>query len=132
MADLFSVTAPLAIRFRDTGEKHIMVARLPYNGGLVFLPPFWIDMEPQLALRYVPGPIDGEGPWKAGNAIVTVLACHGTDAVLANEFGCWQARLMELGDDYPDELAIVLFMKTHAAGSVATDHCYPEFRKQPR
>ena len=71
MADLFSVTAPLAIRFRDTDEKQIMVARLPYNNGLLFLPTFWTDMQPQQALRYVPGPIEGDGPWKVGNAIVT-------------------------------------------------------------
>ena len=128
MADLFSVTAPLAIRFKDTGEKQIMLERLPYDDGLVFLPTFWTDGELQKALRYVPGPIDGDGPWKVGNAIVTVLACHGTDATLANDFSCWQSRLMELGEDYPDDEEIALFMKTHAANAAGPDHCHPEFR----
>jgi len=129
MADLFSVTAPLAIRFKDTGDKQIMVARLPYNDGLLYLPTFWTDMEPQQALRYAAGPIEGDGPWKVGNAIVTVLACHGTDAVLANDFSCWQSRLMELGEDYPDENEIHLLMKTHAASVAGLDQCRPEFQK---
>jgi hypothetical protein len=128
MADLFSVTAPLAIRFKDTGEKQIMVARLPYNNGLLFLPTFWTNMEPQQALRYVPGPVEGAGPWKVGNTIVTVLACHGTDAALANDFSCWQSHLMELGEDYPDDSEIALLMKTHAADVAGLDHCHPEFR----
>ena len=129
MADLFSVTAPLAIRFKDTGDKQIMVARLPCNDGLLYLPIFWTDMEPQQALRYVAGPIEGDGPWKVGNAIVTVLACHGTDAILANDFSCWQSRLMELGEDYPDDEEIALLMKTHAASVAGTSDCHPEFLK---
>lgn len=129
MADLFSVTAPLAIRFKDTGEKQIMVERLPYNDGLLFLPAFWTDRELPQALRYVPGPIDGDGPWKVGSAIVTVLACHGTDAELANEFSCWQARLMELGESYPDQQNIHQSMKTHAAGVADLGACHPDFNR---
>jgi len=128
MADLFSVTAPLAIRFKDTGEKRIMIARLPCNDGLVFLPTFWTDGDPLEALYYVPGPIEGDGPWKVGNAIVTVLACHGIDAALANEFSCWQSRLMELGDDYPDDEEIALFMRTHAARVAELGECHPGFK----
>jgi len=131
MADLFSVTAPLAIRFRDSGEKQVMVERLPYAGGLLYLPPFWTDMPPQQALRYVPGPIDGDGPWKVGgNAIVTVLGCHGTDAELAGAFGSWQTRMMELGATYPSRAEIETLMKTHAAGVAGIDICHPEFRKR--
>ena len=129
MADLFSVTAPLAIRFKDTGEKQVMVERLPFNDGLLYLPAFWTDTELRNALRYVPGPITGDGPWKVGNTIVTVLACHGTDAELANEFSCWQTRLMELGESYPDRQDIYQAMKTHAAGAAGLDACHPGFQK---
>lgn len=129
MADLFSVTAPLAIRFKETGEKQVMVERLPFSDGLLFLPTFWTDAELADALRYVPGPITGDGPWKVGNAIITVLACHGTDAELANEFSCWQTRLMELGDSYPDQQDIHQAMKTHAAGIAGLDTCHPDFHK---
>lgn len=129
MADLFSVTAPLAIRFKDTGEKQVMVERLPYNDGLLFLPTFWTDGQLREVMRYVPGPIDGDGPWKVGNAVVTVLACHGTDAELANEFSCWQTRLMEMGDAYPGRQDIYQAMKTHAACVAGLDTCHPDFRK---
>lgn len=129
MADLFSVTAPLAIRFKDTGEKQIMVERLPYDDGLLFLPAFWTDLPDGEALRYVGGPISGDGPWKVGNAIVTVLACHGTDAVLASEFSAWQARLMALGDSYPGRDDLHTLMKTHAAGIAGLDTCRPEFKR---
>lgn len=131
MADLFTVTAPLAIRFSD-GEKRIMVHRLPYADGLLFLSPFWLDVRPEDALRYVPGPITGDGPWKVGTAVVSVLACHGTDAVLANEFSCWQTRLMQMGDAYPDPDDIAKLMKTHAAGVAKLGTCHPGFRRQSR
>jgi hypothetical protein len=130
MADLFSVTAPLAIRFRDSGEKQVLIERLPYNGGLIFLPPFWIDHELEHSLRYVPGPIEGEGPWKVGAAVVTVLGCHGTDAELAGVFSDWQVRRMELGDAYPEQDAIHKQMKVHAAQIADLDSGDPRFRRR--
>lgn len=130
MVDLFSVTAPLAIRFRNSGEKQVMVERLPYADGLLYLPVFWTDTGPQQALRFVPGPVEGDGPWKVGgNAIVTVLGCHGTDAELAGAFSSWQTRLMELGDAYPAPGDIKALMKTLAAGVAGTDDCHPAFGK---
>jgi hypothetical protein len=131
MADLFSVTAPLAIRFRDSGEKQVMIERLPYHNGLVFLPTFWTDTGVKGALRYVAGPIEGDGPWKVGNAVVTVLACHGTDAELANDFGCWRARLMQLGDTYPDKETIHKEMKIHAAKAASLGSGDPRFQQGP-
>jgi hypothetical protein len=129
MADLFSVTAPLAIRFRHSGEKQVMVERLPYHDGLVFLPTFWTDTGVARALRYVPGPIEGDGPWKVGTAIVTVLGCHGTDAELASDFGSWQTRLMELGDGYPDKQTIRKEMKIHAASVAGLGSADPRFNQ---
>ena len=72
MADLFTVTAPLAIRFAG-GEKQIMIERLAYQGGLLFLPVFWTEFGIDKALRFVAGPIKGDGPCKVGDAVVTVL-----------------------------------------------------------
>jgi len=128
VADLFSVTAPLTIRFKDSGEKHILVERIAYNEGLLFLPTFWTDSNVETALHYVPGPISGDGPWKVGNAVVTVLACHGTDAALANDFNCWQSRLMELGEAYPAKQDIETRMKQQAAIVAGSDDCHPRFR----
>ena len=128
MADLFTVTAPLAIRFAS-GEKQIMTERLAYRDGLLFLPTFWTEMGIDRALRFVPGPIKGDGPWKVGEAVVTVLACHGTDAELANDFSCWQTQLLQLGDAYPARDKIETMMKTRAATVAGNNHCHPRFRK---
>jgi hypothetical protein len=128
MADLFSVTAPLAIRFKDTGERQIMVERIPYRDGLLFLPAFWTDAGIEKALRFVPGPIEGDGPWKVGGAIVTVLACHGTDAALATEFSAWQNHVLEAGAALPDRTEIETRMKTGAAAAADPQPGDPRFR----
>lgn len=101
MADLFSVTAPLAIRFPD-GEKQIMLRCFPSGDGLIFLAPYWDQLPAHQAFRFVAGPVKGEGPWKAGNAVITVLGCHGTDPELASEFAGWQSYLEQRGESYPD------------------------------
>jgi hypothetical protein len=113
MADLFSVTAPLSIRFAD-GDKAIMVERLAHHGGLLFLTPFWTEKAVEQVLWYVGGPITGEGPWKVGQAVVQVLGCHGTDPVLATEFAQWQSYLEQLGDGYPARDRVLKFMRGNA------------------
>lgn len=105
MPDLFSVTAPLAIRFPD-GEKKIMIHRYPSGDGMIFLAPFWNLSASDAAWHRVPGPIKGEGPWKVGDAVVTVLGCHGTDAELAGEFSEWQSYREQCGGDYPDDASL--------------------------
>jgi hypothetical protein len=113
VADLFSVTAPLAIRFED-GSRQIMIERLPYRGGLLFLPPFWTETAVQEALHFVAGPVRGEGPWKVGDAVVTVLGCHGTDPGLAEDFAAWRAHREQLTADYPEREDIARLMQEAA------------------
>ena len=105
MTDLFTVTAPLVIRFKD-GRKQIMISTSAYREGLVFLAPFWHEQNEEDQLRYLAGPIKGEGPWKVGDAVVTVLGCHGTDAELANQFAEWQSYLQQYPAQQPDEETI--------------------------
>jgi hypothetical protein len=114
MADLFSVTAPLAIRFRD-GSRQIMIERIPYRDGLLFLPPFWNETGIASALRFVGGPLRGDGPWKVGDAVVTVLGCHGSDPELAAQFAAWQVCLEQSGAIYPEREEILRLMHEHAA-----------------
>jgi hypothetical protein len=127
MADLFTVTAPLAIRFAS-GEKQIMIERLAYADGLLFLPTFWTETGLPEALRFVAGPIKGDGPWKVGDAVVTVLACHGTDAQLADEFASWQSYLAQIDEAYPARQEIESMMKTHAATVAKLSDCHPRFQ----
>lgn len=129
MADLFSVTAPLAIRYRD-GSKEVMVKRLPYDDGLLYLPTFWTEKKFEDALRFVAGPIRGEGPWKVGEAVVTVLGCHGTDAELASDFSCWQGSIIRADDTFPTNEEIEQRMKTCAARAAASGKCHPRFIRQ--
>ncbi len=117
MADLFSVTAPLAIRFRD-GSRRIMIERMPYRDGLLFLPPFWNEAGIARALRFVAGPLRGDGPWKAGDAVVTVLGCHGSDPQLASDFAAWQSYLEQSGAAYPEREEVLRLMHEHAAGAM--------------
>lgn len=126
MADLFTVTAPLAIRHAN-GHKEVVAEKLSYNDGLIYLPPFWPEMDIAEALRYVPGPIKGDGPWKIGDAVVAVLACHGTDAQLASDFSNWQTYLMQVDEAYPQREEIDKLMKVHAARAAGSDLCDPRF-----
>ncbi|HHO68907.1 MAG TPA: hypothetical protein ENK12_07745 [Gammaproteobacteria bacterium] len=112
MADLFSVTAPLAIRFPD-GRRDILAERMAWRWGLIYLPPFWTLLPVAEALRFVQGPLRGDGPWKAGDAVVTVLGCHGTDAELASCWAEWQDHLHQ-HPDYPPADTIRELMQTHA------------------
>ncbi len=104
MADLFTVTAPLAIRFKD-GSKQIMIRTFKHKDGLLFLAPYWHELSQDKQLQFVTGPINGEGPWKIGDAVITVLGCHGTDAELAGQFADWQSYLAQHSAEYPyDEM----------------------------
>ncbi len=100
MATLFSVTAPLMIRYPD-GEKHIMVERFPLKDGLLYLEPFWTERHPDEAFRKVLGDIRGEGPWKVGEAVITVLGCQGTDAEMADLYARWQTHMQQPGFEFP-------------------------------
>ena len=90
MADLFSVTVPLLIRYPDR-SRDIMVDCLPHDEGVVYFRPFWDRMPLEEGIRLVRGEVRGDGPWKVGDATVTVLGCRGTDPEQAAEFSEWQA-----------------------------------------
>lgn len=100
MNDLFSVTAPLMIRFPD-GEKHIMVERFPLADGVLYLKPFWTRQHPDEAFEKAVGEIRGEGPWKVGEAVITVLGCQGTDPAMADLYARWQSHMQEPGFAFP-------------------------------
>lgn len=110
MADLFSVTAPLLIRFPDA-SRDVMVDCLPHAGGLVYFRPFWDRMPLAEGVRFVAGEVRGEGPWKVGDSVVTVLGCRGTDPEQAAEYAEWQLYREQIGDNYPDEDALLQFAR---------------------
>ncbi len=100
MADLFTVTAPLLIRFPG-GRSEVMVERFACPGGLVYFRAFWDQCEAADGIRRVEGELRGEGPWKIGSAVITVLGCHGSNPEQAAAFADWQLHREQLGDAYP-------------------------------
>ena len=98
MADLFSMKAPLMIRFPG-GEKHIMAEYFRHPKGLLFFDVFWNQIG-ESAIHLVEGEYKGDGPWKVGDCVINVLGCHGTDAELATLFSEWQTY-RQMSDDYP-------------------------------
>lgn len=100
MADLFTVTAPLALRMPD-GTRKVIAACFPHPLGLLYLDTFWHLSTPDRAAHLIRGALTGEGPWKIGGAVLTVLGCHNTDPDLAEPFARWQQYLETHGDEYP-------------------------------
>ena len=60
-------------------------------------------------IQVATGDIKGEGPWKVGDAVVTVLGCQGTNPEQAAEFSDWKIHLEQRGEPYPtrDELQLI-------------------------
>ena len=111
--NLFTCNTPLAIRFRD-GSKSIMVEYFQHADGLLFFEPFWnttAGYEPVV----IKGEVKGDGPWKVGDCVITVLACHGCDAELALVFADWQNALLMQGDDYPDRTTVQAIARKYGA-----------------
>jgi hypothetical protein len=113
MADLFTITAPLLVRHPD-GTQHIMLELFRHPEGLVYFRTFWDRLPRGEGIRMLSGEVRGEGPWKIGDAVITVLGCHGSNPDEAAEYAQWQFHLGQLGEHYPDrdELARI----AHKAG----------------
>jgi len=108
LADLFTLTAPLLIRYPDN-TRHVMVGCFRHPDGIVYVRPFWDQLPEGAGVRLVTGNIKGEGPWKVGDAVVTVLGCQGTNPEQAAELANWKFHLEQCGERYPmrDELETI-------------------------
>lgn len=101
MAQLFAVTAPLALRLPDGGRK-VIAACFPHPRGLLYLDTFWHLASPHEAAHLIVGELTGEGPWKIGGCVITVLGCQGTDPELVLPYARWRDYLEQAGqEDYP-------------------------------
>jgi hypothetical protein len=101
MADLFSVTAPLALRCQN-GTRKVIAACFPHPRGLLYLDLFWHRHTPREAAHLIDGELQGEGPWKIGGCVISVLGCHHTDPDLAAPYAEWRAYLeSDDGAGYP-------------------------------
>ena len=66
-----------------------MVACFQHPDGILYFRPFWDQLHDGEGIQIVTGEIKGEGPWKVGDAVVTVLGCQGTNPEQAAEFADW-------------------------------------------
>jgi len=106
MADLFSATAPLLIRYPD-GSVHVMVHRFPHAEGLLYFRTFWDRLPPAEGIVLARGEVRGEGPWKIGDAVVTLLGCQGSHPEQAAEYAEWQFHLAQQNEPYPDDEELI-------------------------
>ena len=108
MADLFTLTTPLLICYPDK-IRHVMVACFPHANGIVYIRPYWNELPDGEGIQIARGDIRGEGPWKVGDAVITVLGCQGTHPEQAAEFADWKFSLEQHGERYPtrDELEVI-------------------------
>jgi hypothetical protein len=105
MAELFRVTAPLMIRCPD-GVPLVMAELFRHPRGLLYFELYWDRLPATRGIHLVEGEIRGEGPWKAGDCVISVLGCQGTHPALAAEFAGWRAYLEERGDAFPSRAEI--------------------------
>lgn len=95
--DLMSVTAPMTIRYPD-GTRHLIVEKFVHPQGLLYFEPFW-HSQPG-CIHLAEGQVRGEGPWKVGDAVVTVTGCRGADPEMALQLAAWQEHLACCDGDY--------------------------------
>jgi hypothetical protein len=105
MADLLSLTTPLLIRYPDDA-RHVMVACFRHPQGLLYFRLFWEQLPATERVWLVSGDIKSDGPWKVGDAVVTMPGCQGTHPQLDVEFADWKFHLELQDEHYPsrDEL----------------------------
>lgn len=106
MADLFSVTAPLRVRF-DDGREYVMAEYFQHPQGLLFFELFWhMHMPASKAIHLLEGEIKGDGPWRIGDAVINVLGCQNTHPAMAGAYSEWQSFLETGAPGYPERNAI--------------------------
>ena len=99
MPDLFTMKRPLAVNY-ENGNKSIMVAYYPHKEGLVYLEPFWEQKPEGNKAIVIKGEVRGDGPWKIGNAVISLVGCQGTDPYLAQLLSQWEFHVQSMREDY--------------------------------
>ena len=114
MPDLFEMQRPLSVNYTD-GRKTVIVAYYPHAEGMVYLEPFWEQKPEGEKVVLIKGDVKGDGPWRVGSAVLTLVGCQGTDAELAQQLAQWQAHIQEVGSDYYDPEAIRALARQYGA-----------------
>ena len=90
---------PLAVNYSN-GEKALMVAYYHHAEGLVYLPSFWEQEAEGAKATVIKGKIQGEGPWKVSDAVISLVGCQGTDPEMAQMLAEWEFHVQSMSEDY--------------------------------
>lgn len=112
--DLTKIPSPLTIRYPD-GTRHLMVEKFPHPEGILYFEPFWHWPEHGEGIHLVRGPVRGVGPWKIGDAVVTVTGCQGSDPEMALQLARWQEHLACCDGEYAPRAHILEAARRHGA-----------------
>ena len=83
--------------------------------GLLYFDLFW-DRQPQgHGVHVVAGEIRGDGPWKAGDCVITLLGCQGSQPELASEYAEWQLYLEQQSAAYPSGSELAMIARQYGA-----------------
>jgi len=89
MANIFTLTAPLLVRYPD-GEQRLIADKFTHPQGMFYVEPFWLESKPPV-VHLLTGDVKGEGPWKIGDVIVRLLSCGDTEQSM--QWAQWQQFL---------------------------------------
>ena len=104
----------MTIRYPD-GTRHLMVERFAHPEGVLYFEPFWHLAGGDGGVHLARGPVRGEGPWKVGDAVVTVTGCQGSDPEMALELAAWQEHLLSGDGAYESRERILEIARRHGA-----------------
>ena len=110
MNNLFSVTAPLTIRYPDNSKK-IIIEKFLHKEGIIFFEPFWHINGLNSSVHLIRGELKGEGPWKIGQHVIMVTGCEGSDPEMAQKVTEWQTYLNIPQQEYPNDMQIKTLAK---------------------
>ncbi len=102
------------IRYPDN-SRHFMVERFRHPDGVLYFEPFWHEAEPGTAIHVARGTVRGDGPWKVGDAVITVVGCHGADPEMALALADWQQYLAGCAGEYAPRSQIVETARRYGA-----------------
>jgi len=105
---------PLAINYAD-GRKTIMVAYYRHPDGLVYLEPFWEQKAENDKAVVIKGLLKGEGPWRIGDATISLVGCQGTDPDLAQQLAQWEFHVQSVDPDHYQPEKIRALAKQYGA-----------------
>ncbi|UCC56214.1 MAG: hypothetical protein JSU75_00045 [Gammaproteobacteria bacterium] len=114
MADIFTVTAPLLLRLPDT-TLCVIAEIFRHPQGLLYFDLYWDRQPGAESIHLLDGEIHGEGPWKAGGCVITLLGCHGSHPEQAAEYAAWQSYVAQRGSEFPSRERIEALAREHGA-----------------